>query len=126
MDEQSVFHLSFPVTSLKTPIAFYQDCLGASVGRSNAKWVDVILFGHQLTLHAQPTQVLPREARGVRHFGAILGWAHWEVVSARALAYGPADIQHRFRGEAREHVKLLVEDPDGNVIEIKAYKESPL
>lgn len=125
--EPAIFHLSFPVRSLQESVEFYRQCLGATVGRSSAAWVDVILFGHQLTLHNQPSQVQPREQRGVRHFGAILSWGCWEGVRARVLAYKPsfeAGLQHRLPGEPGEHVKLLLEDPDGNLIEVKAYKES--
>lgn len=107
-------------------MAFYQQCLGAAIGRRSAEWVDVILFGHQLTLHNQPGQVRPREDRGVRHFGAILSWSDWERVRLGVVAYNPcleAEIQHRLSGDPGEHVKLLMEDPDGNVIEIKAYKD---
>ena len=128
MNEQqpAIFHLSFPVRALEESVAFYRQCFGVSVGRSSAEWVDVILFGHQLTLHNQPAQVRPREERGVRHFGAIVSWGCWEDVRARVVAYKPsfeAEIHHRLVGEAGEHVKLLLEDPDGNLIEIKAYKE---
>lgn len=121
-----IFHLSFPVRSIEESTEFYRQCFGATIGRRGAEWVDVILFGHQLTLHDQPGQVLPREERGVRHFGAILDWSHWEQVRARVLAYDPAfesGIRHHLPGEPGEHVKLLLEDPDGNVIEIKAYRE---
>ena len=124
--QPAIFHLSFPVRSLEESAAFYQRCLGASIGRRGAEWVDVILFGHQLTLHNQPSQVRPREERGVRHFGAILSWSHWERVRADVVAYKScfeAEIQHSLSGEPGEHVKLLLEDPDGNVVEIKAYKE---
>jgi uncharacterized protein len=124
--QPAIFHLSFPVRSLEESTEFYRECLGATIGRRDPEWADVILFGHQITLHNQPGQVLPREQRGVRHFGAILGWSHWEDVRASVLAYKPsseAEIQCRLSGEPGEHVKLLLEDPDGNVIEIKAYKE---
>jgi uncharacterized protein len=123
--QPAIFHLSFPVTSLARSLAFYRDCLGATSGRSTDTWVDVILFGHQLTLHEQPEQVLPREQRGVRHFGAILGWDAWEQVKARALAHDPAlqaAIHWRALGQPEEHVKFLLEDPDGNLVEIKAYR----
>ena len=122
----AIFHLSFPVRSLEESAAFYQQCFGAAIGRRGAEWVDVILFGHQLTLHNQPGQVRSREERGVRHFGAILSWSHWEHVRAGVVAYKPrfeSEIQFRLSGEPGEHVKLLLEDPDGNVIEVKAYKE---
>jgi uncharacterized protein len=123
---RAIFHLSFPVSSLDAALGFYQRCLGATVGRHTGEWADVILFGHQVTLHNQPSQVLPRSARGVRHFGAILGWEDWQAIRSRVIAYNPAlehNIQHRLAGEPGAHVKLLLEDPDGNVIEIKAYSD---
>jgi uncharacterized protein len=122
----AIFHLSFPVRSLDTALHFYRSCLGATVGRHHGEWADIILFGHQLTLHERPSQVLAREDRGVRHFGAILQWNHWESVRTRVLAFdaGLAQcIHHHAPGEPEEHVKLLVEDPDGNLIEIKAYRD---
>ena len=125
MQPRAIFHLSFPVRSLPESIAFYRDCLGAELGRVSHAWTDVVLFGHQLTLHAQPAQVLPREARGVRHFGAILDWPAWEALRARVLAYDPqlADGIRLLRaGEPEEHAKLLIEDPDGNLVELKAYR----
>jgi uncharacterized protein len=123
--QRAIFHLSFPVSSLEAALGFYQRCLGATVGRHTGEWADVVLFGHQLTLHNQPSQVLARSARGVRHFGAILGWEDWQAIRSRVISFNPAlaeNIQHRLAGEPAEHVKLLLEDPDGNVIELKAYR----
>jgi extradiol dioxygenase family protein len=120
-----VFHLSFPVTDLALSIAFYERVLGATRGRSSATWQDVILFGHQVTLHEQPAQVLPREAQGVRHFGAILGWEAFEALRGRVDACGldPAPrFLHRDPGGETEHAKLLLDDPDGHLIELKAYR----
>lgn len=125
LQQRTIFHLSFPVTSLDASLDFYQRCLSATVGRHTGDWADVILFGHQLTLHHEPSQVLARSARGVRHFGAILDWEQWEAVCARALGFSPAlagNIQHHLAGESGEHAKLLLKDPDGNVVEIKAYR----
>lgn len=45
---------------------------------------------------------------------------------SRVISFSPAlaeKIQYRLAGEPGEHVKLLLEDPDGNVIEIKAYRD---
>jgi uncharacterized protein len=122
----SIFHLSFPVTNLPAALDFYIRCLGAESGRRREPgWSDLILFGHQLSLHERPAEVLPRSARGVRHFGAILSWDEWERIRTRALAYEPAlqaGIQWQLRDTPQEHVKFLLEDPDGNLIEIKAYR----
>jgi len=41
--------MSLPCLSVKTTKNFYIDNVGASVGRSTQNWVDINLFGHQLT-----------------------------------------------------------------------------
>ena len=123
--ENVIFHLSFPVTSLVDSLAFYERVLGATRGRSGATWQDLLLFGHQVTLHEQPAQVLPRDAQGVRHFGAILGWDAFATLRARIAALEPrveARFLHRDAGQPGEHLKLLLEDPDGHLVEIKAYR----
>ncbi len=122
----AIFHLSFPVSSLRASLDFYERCLGARRGRATEGWVDVILFGHQITLHERPDQVLGRQLRGVRHFGAIIGWDLVDALRRRIDAHEPrieASIVHRDVGLPSEHVKLLLEDPDANLIEIKAYRD---
>lgn len=127
MTYPAVFHLSFPVSSLAASLAFYESGLGAKRGRSTGAWVDLVVFGHQLTLHEQPAQVLPRAARGVRHFGAILQWPEFEALRRRLeverLDPAPSFV-HRDAGRPTEHSKLLVEDPDGNLIEVKACRHA--
>lgn len=121
----SVFHLSFPVRSLAVTIPFYEAVFGARIGRRNESWVDIVFFGHQITVHEKPLDVLPAELRGVRHFGAILSWQEWEDARSAILAFYPDLEESNFLrevGTEMEHAKLLVEDPDGNLIELKAYK----
>ena len=121
---RAIFHLSFPVTSLRDSLAFYETCFGAHRGRDAQGWSDVILFGHQLTLHERPDQVHAREARGVRHFGAIVSWPELEALRQRVAARGvAASFVHRDAGLPGEHAKLLLEDPDANLVEIKAYRD---
>lgn len=125
-EDRSIFHLSFPVADLAATLSFYTECLGAGIGRARENWADVVFFGHQLTVHGLPDQVAPRASRGVRHFGAILGWEAWHRAKNRALAYDPAfaaGVSYREVGTPREHAKLLLEDPDGNLIELKAYRD---
>ena len=56
-----VFHLAFPVRDLAQARAFYVERLGARVGREGDAWLDILLWGHQITLHERPDEVLPRE-----------------------------------------------------------------
>lgn len=123
--DRPIFHLSFPVLDLAAAKTFYCDALGATVGRDTGEWADLLLFGHQLTLHHRPGEVLPPGQQGVRHFGAILPWQDWEALGARIERHGAAWLRPPTvvgTGTAHEHGKMLLRDPSGNVIEIKAYR----
>lgn len=69
---RGIFHLSLPVYDLEETRAFYCSDLGAVLGRVAPKRIDLIVFGHQVTFHHRPQQVIPPEAQGVQHFVAIL------------------------------------------------------
>lgn len=116
-----IFHLSFPVRDLDESIAFYVGELGAVVGRREAAWADVALFGAQLTLQQQPGDIpdpMPRS----RHFGATLSWREWEDLTGRLSEFieGPR-TDHG--GTEREQAKAMIADPSGNLIELKAYRD---
>lgn len=124
--DRPIFHLSLPVLDLPVALAFYRRALGAAIGRENAAWADILVFGHQLTLHHRPDEVLPRDNAGVRHFGAILPWREWEALGARLAHLGCPLLQPPTvfgAGTAQEHGKMALADPSGNVIEIKAYRD---
>lgn len=124
---RAVFHLSFPVRNLSAARDFYCKVLGATVGRDNAEWADVVLFGHQITLHERPSEVLDAAARGVRHFGAILPWEDWLALGRSLVDQGcqlvmAPTVTHA--GTEREQGKILLCDPSDNLIEIKAYRNA--
>jgi len=126
MTSRYIFHLSIPVSDLASAKRFYVDVLNARTGRENAEWLDVLLWGHQITLQHRPMEVLPRDQQGKRHFGVVLPWPDWEREVARigkaasAGSHGPAKIEGA--GTDQEHGKLYLSDPSGNVIELKAYR----
>lgn len=123
--DRPIFHLSFPVLDLDAAKTFYCDVLGATIGRDNGKWADIVLFGHQLTLHNRPSEVLAPEQRGVRHFGAILSWQAWAALAEQLENKGctflrPPTISNP--GTDQENGKMLLSDPSANIIEIKTYR----
>jgi extradiol dioxygenase family protein len=125
--ERHIFHLSIPVAELAAAKRFYVDALGAVVGRENEEWLDILLWGHQITLQCRPDEVLPLEKQGKRHFGATLPWADWERhvehLRARAVAFlGEPKIL--LEGTPDEHAKFYLADPSNNVIEVKAYRDT--
>ena len=126
MTDRHIFHLSIPVSDLALAKRFYVDVLGASVGRENSQWLDILLWGHQITLQCRPSEVLPPEQQGKRHFGVVLPWAIWENEVQRVRATGtsfmaePAVLRS---GTAEEQAKFYLSDPSHNVIEVKAYRD---
>lgn len=125
MSERYIFHLAFPVSDLAAAKAFYVDVLGAGIGRENAAWLDILLWGHQITLHQRPDDVLARDRQGKRHFGVVLPWSEWqhlaELLRSKEVVFlGEPEIL--LAGTPHEQAKLYLEDPSCNVIEIKAYR----
>ncbi|GAB1537926.1 VOC family protein [Scytonema sp. NUACC21] len=120
-----IFHLAFPVRDLEECKNFYVNTLGAKVGRVRDKWIDIFLFEGQITLHERPFEVLPIGKHGVRHFGAILAWRDWEVL---ALRLNEMKVEFEVKpyvsgvGTDIEQAKMLLSDPSGNLIEVKAYR----
>src|SRR5262249_23287623 len=72
------FHLSIPVSDLPSAKRFYVEVLGGRAGREREEWLDILVWGHQITLQLQPEEVLPADRQGKRHFGVVFPWAVWE------------------------------------------------
>ena len=70
---------------------------------------------------ARPAPPADPDARS-RHFGATLPWADWEALTARLGRFieGP---RIDYAGTEREQGKAMIADPDGNLIELKAYRQ---
>src|SRR5262245_17422092 len=83
-----IFHLSIPVSDLAAAKRFYVDALGATIGREHDDWLDVLLWGHQITLQHRPDEVLPPDRQGKRHFGVVLPWDEWELLAGRVRRSG--------------------------------------
>jgi uncharacterized protein len=118
-----IFHLSIPVRDLREAVDFYTTQLGAETGRLTDTYADALLFGAQVTLQNDPSGVTDPMPR-TRHFGATLAWSEWESAAER-LSAAPFLVEEptiSFAGQPTEQGKLMVADPSGNLIEIKAYR----
>lgn len=133
MIKQYAFHLAVPVRDLAATRAFYTGCLGCSVGREAAGWIDFNFFGHQLSAHVsqeagQPdaTNLVDGDAVPVRHFGVILEWNAWHELADRLRQAGIdflIEPHIRFQGEVGEQATLFFLDPAGNALEFKSFKD---
>ncbi len=131
MNEERPFHLAFPVNDIGETEAFYTGVLGCSVGRRSDSWIDFNFFGNQLTAHVikKPGAVAANDVDGdqvpVPHFGAILGWDEWHELADRLRA---TDIEFsiepriRFQGQIGEQATVFFQDPSGNALEFKSFK----
>lgn len=118
-----VFHLSIPVVDLDESVAFYADHLGADIGRRADTFADALVFGAQVTLQDDAPGV-SRPMPRTRHFGATLPWDQWETLAAHlvdtVVVVEPPTIS--YEGQPIEQGKLMIADPSGNLIELKAYR----
>ena len=120
----TTLHLSLPVADLSASENFYVDVLGARVGRRRDRWIDVWLFGAQVTLHEAPEALLPLDGQGHRHFGAVLGADQWNDFRVRCEVANVTfvrPVQTDNPGAPNEQSKFMIADPSGNHIEFKTY-----
>jgi hypothetical protein len=135
MPELTPFHLAIPVRDLAEARAFYGELLGCDEGRSAKDWVDFDFFGHQLVCHAvagagagKPPAHNPVDGHDVPvpHFGMVLEMRDWEALAARLKAAGVAFVIEphvRFRGQAGEQATMFLNDPSGNALEFKSFRD---
>lgn len=124
MNDRYIFHLSIPVSDLDTAKRFYVEVLGAALGRESDEWLDVILWGHQITLQRRPTEVL--EQQGKRHFGVVLPWSEWERLADHLKSMSTSFLSEPevlLKGTPQEQAKFYLTDPSHNIIEIKTYRD---
>jgi extradiol dioxygenase family protein len=50
MTDRYIVQLSIPVVDLEEANRFYAGVLGVTVGRESGEWLDILLWGHQITL----------------------------------------------------------------------------
>ncbi len=116
------FHLALPCLDLEETRAFYQDLLHAKTGRRSESWLDIDLYGHQITFalagnfnfqfknYRLQDYVLPSF-----HFGLIVPKPFWQELYKRLSAM---DI------EITEHLSFFVQDPNGYMVEFKSFNKA--
>ncbi|MFY0689027.1 MAG: VOC family protein [Cyclobacteriaceae bacterium] len=128
------FHLAIPVNNLSECRKFYDEVLQCDEGRSDTKWVDFDLYGHQLVIHEvedqdqQPDDTNPVDGHAVPvpHFGVVLDWDDWHQLADRLKDLGIEFIIEpyiRFEDLPGEQATLFFKDPSGNALEFKSFKD---
>ena len=126
------FHLAIPVNNIPTNRKFYREVLGCTEGRSSGHWVDFNFFGHQLVIHLKETDASEADTNPVDgkdvpipHFGVVLDMDTFERFSETLKNKGIEFVIEpyiRFKGEVGEQATMFFNDPSGNALEFKAFK----
>ena len=135
MTASNPFHLAIPVSDLDVTLAFYEEHLGCSRGRESHDWVDLNFFGHQLVLHrtderkgagAKVANPVDGEHVPVPHFGVVLDWDVFELLTGRLAALRCDFVippTTRFEGRVGEQRTCFLTDPSGNCLEFKTFRQ---
>jgi len=120
------FHLSIVVPELPLAEDFYVSFLECKKGRDKEQWIDIIFFGHQLTIHQETNS---KKAHPIDHFGVILEREEWLSISQKAKIENVPFIlfpTEKMNDDKSESGKFIIKDPAGNLIEFKFYKKNIL
>ena len=130
------FHLAFPVYNIDRTIEWYVDILNCSIGRQSRFWVDFNFFGHQISAHKIDKKLSDSETNSVdghnvpsRHFGIIMGMEEWDYLVKRLNKKRVRFIIEpniRFKEEKGEQATFFIQDPSGNILEFKAFKNDQM
>eukprot|EP00605_Chrysophyceae_sp_TOSAG23-4_P001373 GSChrysophyteH1.ASY1.ANO1.1493.1 assembled CDS len=114
------FHLAIPVHNMAEARRFYGEILQLPEGRrSEDKWQDYSLFGHQLVYYYNPVD---GDEVPVPHFGAVLTKEQFDTITSRVKDAGLhfiIDPTLRFKGQPGEQWTAFFKDPSGNNLEFK-------
>lgn len=131
------FHLAIQVRDIDEARGFYGHKMGLPEGRSAKQWIDFNLFGHQLVTHHNPdlgsngkvssiNNGVDGHGVPVPHFGVVLTFADWHALADRARGFVDEFIIEpyiRFEGQPGEQGTMFFQDPSGNALEFKAFKD---
>ena len=111
-----------PVNNLVEARSFYVDLLGSSEDHSGPDWVVFNLYDQQIVAHLTPAETCSRPANAA--VVAILTTQQWSALVEKLRA---ADVRFlagpyiHCTGEPVEEAKMLLRDPTGNAVELKAF-----
>jgi len=125
--------MSLPCLSVKETKSFYINNIGATYGRNTQNWIDINLFGHQITFikakkfnFNNPNYIFEGKILPSFHFGVIVDYDAWKKVYAKLQGYELDLVTEStyLKDQLGEHASFFVKDPNGYMIEFKTFKES--
>lgn len=125
------FHMSLPCLSIKTTKNFYIDNIGAALGRNTESWVDINLFGHQLTFikaekfnFVSPNYIFEGKILPSFHFGIVLDSNDWQQVYSKLKNKNLQLVEKNIflKDNPGEHNSFFIKDPNDFMLEFKNFK----
>tara|TARA_R110001583_G_scaffold16776_2_gene68627 strand:- start:2218 stop:2613 length:396 start_codon:yes stop_codon:yes gene_type:complete len=123
--------MSLPCISIKETKSFYVDSIGATYGRNNQNWIDINLFGHQITFikakkfnFNNPNYIFEGKILPSFHFGVIVDVDTLKKVYAKleVLKLDLVSESTFLKGQMGEHTSFFIKDPNGYMLEFKSFK----
>ncbi|MEW7278412.1 VOC family protein [Aquimarina sp. 2201CG1-2-11] len=129
--KKAEFHLALPCRDLEKTKSFYIHEIGAEPGRYTDQWVDVNLYGNQITFtkvgdfnfdfqnYRLGEQIIPSF-----HFGVITDVETWGKLYSKLFTMNQTVSTQAtfFEKKAGEHLSFFIEDPNGYMVEFKSFK----
>ena len=109
--------------------------MGFDEGRSSEHWIDYNFYGHQFVVHLDDSmKVITNHSSNsvdghnvpIPHFGVVLSMQTWKDLADKLMNNNMDFIiapHIRFRGESGEQATMFFQDPSGNALEFKAFKD---
>ena len=127
------FHLAFPVIDLVKTEEFYVNIMNCSTGRRTPESINFNFYGHQIVAHL--VEKMPKNYRSGKvdgkkvpplHFGMVLEWNKWHQLRD-SLVSNSIEFRikpHiRYPGKVGEQATMFIDDPSGNSIEFKSFRD---
>ncbi len=129
---ETAFHMSLPCLSVTETKNFYVKSIGASLGRTAKTWIDINLFGHQLTFikaekfnFNNPNYVFEGKILPSFHFGVIIKVETWGEIYAKLSNQNLEVVTQTtfLKDKTGEHLSFFITDPNGYMLEFKSFKD---
>ena len=127
------FHVSLPCKNIEETKQFYQKELGLGTGREGHNWMDINLFGNQITFAEHPDSVqitnyysLDSKRLPLFHLGIILQREDWDqqLDQHKEKDYFEIEPLAFMQNKIGEHYSFFIQDPNGYYLEFKTFKDS--
>ncbi|NRD21764.1 bleomycin resistance protein [Winogradskyella litoriviva] len=128
---ETSFHISLPCLNVEDTKNFYINSIGASLGRTNENWLDINLFGHQITfIQAEkfnfnsPNYVFEGKLLSSFHFGVIVNETSWKDLYEKLIQLNLKVVTHAtfLEDKIGEHSSFFIKDPNDYMLEFKSFK----